>query len=274
MNTRQRPQRIASLSTEAVDILYRLGAQDKLVGISGFTVYPPQARDEKPKISGFSSGKLEKILAVEPDFVIGYSHVQRKMLTECEEAGVATLCFQHRSLSGINDMVRQLGELVDEVEAAQALIAQLEEAKQRVAEAAARLPARPRVYFEEWHTPLTCGIQWVSEMIALAGGIDVFADLAPLDPFSARSVTPEMVLAAHPKIILGSWCGQRFDVAQVQARDGFAALNALIEDVPSSDFLAPGPVAIERGLPHLLDIFARQAGTTAAQLGFISPFAA
>lgn len=264
------PQRIASLSTEAVDVLYRLGVQDRLVGISGFTVYPPEARQDKPKISGFSSGKLEKILAVEPDLVIGYSRVQRKMLVECEQSGVATLCFEHRSLAGINDMVQALGALVDKTEEAMQLVAHLEDIKARVAQAAARLPFKPRVYFEEWHSPLTCGIQWVSELIQLAGGEDVFAHMAPLDPFAARAVTAEQVLQARPQLIMGSWCGQRFDVDQVQARPGFAALEALLLDIPSCDILAPGPVVIERGLLAVFTAIARCAGTTPAELGFSS----
>jgi iron complex transport system substrate-binding protein len=263
-----RPQRIASLSTEAVDILYRLGVQDRLVGISGFTVYPPQAREDKPKISGFNTGKLEKILAVAPDLVIGYSHIQHKMLAECEQAGVATLCFHHRTLDGINDMVRRLGDIVDQPDAAATMVASLNDTRQRVAEAAARLPFRPRVYFEEWHTPLTCGIQWVSELIELAGGQDVFAHLAPLDPFSARAVTPDMVLAAQPQLILGSWCGQRFDVDQVRARPGFAELNAQMLNVPSCDILAPGPATIERGLITVFTAIAACAGMTPAELGF------
>lgn len=264
------PQRIASLSTEAVDVLYRLGAQDRLVGISGFTVYPPEARQDKPKISGFSSGKLEKILAVEPDLVVGYSKVQRKMLAECEQAGIATLCFDHRSLAGINDMVLALGTLVDKPQEARQLVAHLDDIKARVAQAAARLPFKPRVYFEEWHSPMTCGIQWVSELIQLAGGEDVFAHIAPLDPFAARAVTAEQVLQARPQLILGSWCGQRFDVDQVQARPGFAALDALMLDAPSSDILAPGPVAIERGLLVVFTAIARCAGTTPTALGFSS----
>jgi len=273
MTSSARPQRIASLSTEAVDVLYRLGAQDRLVGISGFTVYPPQARHEKPKISGFSTGKLEKILAVAPDLVVGYSKVQRKLLDECEQAGVATLCFDHRSLGGINDMVRTLGNLVDKAEQAEHLVAHLEGIKARVALAASHLPFKPRVYFEEWHSPLTCGIQWVSELIELAGGEDVFADLALRDPFSARAVTPEQVLQARPQLILGAWCGQRFDVDKVEARPGFAALEATMLEMPSSDVLAPGPVAIERGLLAVFAAIAACAGTTPAQLGLDPAFA-
>jgi iron complex transport system substrate-binding protein len=265
------PQRIASLSTEAVDVLYRLGVEDRVVGVSGFTHYPRRARDTKPKISGFKTGKLDKILSVQPDLVIGYSHIQRRLLDEVEQAGVATRCYHHRSLAGIHDMVLDLGELVQAPTQAQALSLHLQAIQNQVAEAATRLHFKPRVYFEEWHTPLTCGIQWVSELIALAGGTDVFAHIAPLDPFSARTVTAAQVLRAEPQLIMGAWCGQRFDADAVLAREGFAALNATLLDIPSSDILAPGPAAIERGLVHVFDAICRAAGTTPEALGFTRP---
>ncbi|WP_290868998.1 ABC transporter substrate-binding protein [Aquabacterium sp.] len=265
------PQRIASLSTEAVDVLYRLGAEDRVVGVSGYTHYPRRARETKPKVSGFKTGKLEKILSVQPDLVIGYSHVQRRLLDEVDLAGVPTRCYHHRNLAGIHEMVTDLGELVGARPQAQALSRHLLAIQAQVAVAASRLPFKPRVYFEEWHTPLTCGIHWVSELITLAGGVDVFADRAPLDPFSARAVTPEEVLQAQPQLILGSWCGQRFDTEAVQARPGFAALNALVLDIPSSDILAPGPVAIERGLVWVFDAVCRAAGTMPEALGFTRP---
>lgn len=209
------PQRIASLSTEAVDVLYRLGVEDRVVGVSGFTHYPRRARDAQPKISGFKTGKLEKILAVQPDLVIGYSHIQRRLLEEVECAGVATRCYHHRSLAGIHAMVMDLGELVHAPAQAQALSQHLQAIQDQVAQAATRLPFKPRVYFEEWLTPLTCGIQW--------------------------------------------------------AREGFATLNATLLDIPSSDILAPGLAAIERGLVHVFDAVCRAAGTTPEALGFARP---
>jgi iron complex transport system substrate-binding protein len=265
------PQRIASLSTEVVDVLYRLGAEDRLVGISGYTRYPARARDEKPKISGFSSGKVERILAVQPDLVIGYSHVQQRLLAEVAAQGVATHCYLHRQLAGIHDMVLDLGQRVGAQAQAQALSARLQAIQDQVAAAAARLPFQPRVYFEEWHSPLTCGIHWVSELITLAGGQDVFAARAPLDPFSARAVTAEAVLDARPQLILGSWCGQRFDTGQVLARPGFEALHATLLPVESADILAPGPAAIERGLVQVFAAICQVAGTTPEALGFTPP---
>jgi iron complex transport system substrate-binding protein len=268
MTTPQGPQRIACLSTESVDVLYRLGVQDRIAGISGFTVYPPQAREDKPKISGFKTGKLERILDVKPDLVIGFSEVQRPLLDACAEAGVEVLWFNHRSLAGVSEMIRTLGQTVQRVEAADALATRLETLQAQVAQAAQRLPFKPRVYFEEWHSPLICGIAWISEIIQLAGGIDVFADTAQRFPSRERAVTPGQVLAAEPQLILGAWCGQRFEPEKVLTRDGFAALNATLLDIPSSDILSPGPAAIERGLVQVFDAIARCAGTTPQALGF------
>lgn len=247
-----RPQRIACLSTEAVEVLYRLGAQDSVAGISGYSVHPPQARAEKPKISGFSSMKLERIQAVQPDLVIGFSDLQRPLLEECERAGLATLWFDQRDLAGIHAMVRRLGSLVEREAEAEALSRQLQQTQDELAAAAAALPWRPRVYFEEWDEPMICGIGWVSELIQLVGGEDVFAERARAGFARERIVSPDAVLAARPQLILGSWCGKRFVPERVLARPGFAALGARLGEIKSADILAPGPAAIERGARQLL----------------------
>lgn len=246
------PQRIACLSTEAVDVLYRLGAQDRIAGISGYTVHPPEARAEKPKISGFSTMKLERILAVQPDLVIGFSDLQKPLLDECERAGLATLHFDQRDLAGIHAMVLRLGELVHRQDLALALSARLRACQDEIAAAASALPFRPRVYFEEWDEPMICGIGWVSELIELAGGIDVFRERARAGFARQRIVSAEEVLAARPQLILGSWCGKRFVPEKVLARPGFAALDARLIEIKSADILAPGPAAIERGARQLL----------------------
>ncbi|MCU7372195.1 ABC transporter substrate-binding protein [Paucibacter sp. O1-1] len=245
------PQRIACLSTEAVEVLYRLGAQDHIAGISGYTVHPPEARAEKPKISGFSSMKLERLLAVQPDLVIGFSDLQRPLLDECERAGLATLWFDQRSIAGIHAMVLRLGELVGRPQQALALNRQLQSCQDEIAAVAAALPCRPRVYFEEWDEPMICGIGWVSELIALAGGEDVFAERSRAGFARQRIVDADTVLAAAPQLILGSWCGKRFVPDKVRARPGFAALNARLAEIKSADILAPGPAAIERGARQL-----------------------
>ncbi len=241
------PQRIACLSTEAVDILYRLGAQDHIAGISGYTVYPPEARHDKPKISGFTSMKLERIQAVQPDLVIGFSDLQKPLLTECEAAGLPTLLFDHRDIAGIHQMVRQLGSLVQRQQHAEALCLQLQQCQDEIAAAAQQLPRPPRVYFEEWDEPMICGIGWVSEIISLAGGEDVFADRSRAGFAKQRIVSADEVLQRRPELILGSWCGKRFVPDKVLARPGFAELGATLMEIKSADILAPGPTAIERG---------------------------
>lgn len=258
------PQRIACLSTEAVDTLYRLGAQDRIVGISGYTVHPPEAREHKPKISGFSSMRIEKILAVEPDLVIGFSDLQKPLLAECEAAGLATLWFDQRDLAGIHAMVRALGVLVRRELQAEALVAELQAAQDRIAAAAAAMPWRPRVFFEEWDEPLICGIGWVSEIIQLAGGIDIFAERASAGFAKQRIVSHDEVLARAPQLILGSWCGKRFAPDKVLARPGFAGLNARLIEIKSADILSPGPTAIERGAAQVLAAIQTTVGVSSA----------
>ena len=246
------PQRIACLSTEAVEVLYRLGAADRVAGISGYTVHPPEARQQKPKISGFSSMRLEKIQAVEPDLVIGFSDLQKPLLEECAAAGLATLWFDQRDLAGIDTMITRLGMLVDREAEAVALVGQLRQTRERIAVAAAALPWQPRVLFEEWDEPLICGIGWVSEIIQLAGGIDIFAERARAGFAKQRIVSHDEVLAREPQLILGSWCGKKFVPEKVLARPGFAELNARLVEIKSADILAPGPSAIERGAMQVL----------------------
>jgi iron complex transport system substrate-binding protein len=245
------PERIACLSTEAVEVLYRLGAQDRIVGISGYTVYPPEARRDKPKVSAFTTARLPALLALAPDLVIGFSDLQRPLLDACAAAGLPVLWFDQRTLAGIRTMIEQLGALVGADDAARRLNRRLAERLAEAGERAAQRPWKPRVYFEEWDDPMICGIGWVSEMIGLAGGIDVFAERARGALARERFVTAGEVVAARPQLIVGSWCGKRFVPAKVLARSGFAALGAALAEVKSADILSPGPAAIERGLPRL-----------------------
>jgi iron complex transport system substrate-binding protein len=261
------PQRIACLSTEAVEVLYRLGAEDRVAGISGYTVHPPRARKEKPKVSGFSSARIDRIAAVEPDLVIGFSDLQRPLLDACAGAGLSVLWFDQRDLAGIAEMVRSLGQLVDAQAAAERLVGELRSTQDIVAAAAERLPWRPRVYFEEWDEPMICGIGWVSEIVAIAGGIDVFAAQARGSAAKQRIVSAEQVLAADPQMVVGSWCGKRFVPGRVRERAGWHALNATLAEVKSADILSPGPAAIERGLPQMLAAIAERVGVSLASLG-------
>ena len=261
------PQRIACLSTEAVEVLYRLGADDRIAGISGYTVHPPRARQEKPKVSGFTSARIERITAVEPDLVIGFSDLQRPLLDACAAAGPSVLWFDQSDLAGIADMVRSLGRLVHARAGAERLADALRSMQDIVAAAAQRLPWRPRVYFEEWDEPMSCGIGWVSEIVGLAGGIDVFAAQARGSGATQRIVSAEQVLAADPQLILGSWCGKRFVPGLVRERAGWQALDATLAEIKSADILSPGPAAIERGLPQVFAAIAERVGVPLASLG-------
>ncbi len=255
--------RIACLCTEAVETLYLLGAQDLIAGISGFTVYPPEARQDKPKISGFSSGKLEKILAVEPDLVVAFSSLQSDILKDVAAAGVDIQHFNHHDLAGVLRMVRVLGSLTGKEATAQTLAASLQATMDAArAEAAANDAAglpRPLVYFEEWNDPIITGIGWVGELIALAGGRDAFAELAVHKRAKERILADHREVAARrPDLIVGSWCGKRFRPETVIEREGWQDVPAVrnferghIIEIKSADILAPGPTLLTRGLPQL-----------------------
>ena len=254
------PERIACLCTEAVEVLYALGEADRIAGISGFTVRPPEARRDKPKISGFSSGKLERILAVEPDLVLAFSDLQADMCRDLVRAGVDVHVFNQRSIAGILRMIVTTGALVGRANEAQALVAGLrrglDDARVRGEARVARHGRRLRVYFEEWDEPLISGIRWVSELIELAGGEDVFADFASRHSAKERRIEdPMTVVRRAPEIIIGSWCGKKFQPDHVRARPGWAEVPAVAHDrlyeIKSPLILAPGIAALTDGLAAL-----------------------
>ena len=257
------PQRIVCLTTETVEVLYALGEQDRIVGISGYTVRPPQARKEKPKVFAFTTGDIEKILAVEPDLVLTFSDLQADIASDLIKAGIAVYALNMRSVEDILAMIETVGRLVGAEDRAQALVAGLETQiahARAIAEARiARHGRRPRVYFEEWDDPLISGLRWASELIEIAGGEDVFAERARSPLSRDRRPTPEDVIATAPEIIIGSWCGKHFRPERVAARPGWAAIPAVsqgrMHEIKSAIILTPGPVAISEGLPLLLDIF-------------------
>lgn len=255
-----RPQRIVCLTTETVEVLYALGAQDRIAGISGYTVRPPQARKDKPKVFAFTSGDLGKILAVEPDLVLTFSNLQADIARDLIKAGVPVLAFNQRRVRDILAMVDTLGRLVGEEARATELIARLQADIDRAREAAGELIARagrrPRVYFEEWDEPMIAGIGWVSELIAIAGGEDCFAERAREHAAGARIIAdPQEVIARAPDLIIGSWCGKHFRPERVAVRDGWqdvpAVVHGEIHEIKSAVILSPGPVAISEGLPAL-----------------------
>ncbi|MGL1832229.1 cobalamin-binding protein [Rhodocyclaceae bacterium SMB388] len=250
------PRRIVCLSTETVEVLYALGEQDRIVGISGYTVFPPQARKDKPKVFAFSSGDLARILAVEPDLVLCFSDLQADIARDLIKAGVAIHVFNQRSVDGILGMISTLGRLVGAIDRAEALCAELEGVIANVRMAAAKLTRRPKVYFEEWDEPPISGIRWVSELIEIAGGQDVFPELATRPSAGDRILAdPLEAVRRAPDIIIGSWCGKRFRPEKVAARPGWEAVPAVargqVHEIKSAIILSPGPVAIREGLPAL-----------------------
>ena len=261
------PQRIVCLTEETVETLYLLGEEARIVGVSGYAVRPPRVRREKPRVSAFISADIDKILALAPDLVLTFSDLQADIVAALIRRGVAVHAFNQRDLAGILAMIRTLGALVGASAKAEALAASLERRLADVRARAGKLTRHPRVYFEEWDEPMISGIGWVSELVAAAGGIDVFAKLAAQQSAKDRVVSPEAVIAATPDIIIGSWCGKKFVPARVTARPGFADLPAVrrgfVREIRSPLILQPGPAALTDGLDALEKIIAEWAAAGA-----------
>lgn len=249
-------RRIVCLSTEAVETLYLLGAEDSIAGISGFTVRPARARKEKPRVSGFSSAKTERILAVEPDLVVAFSDLQADIARDLVRAGVEVHVFNQRDVEGILRMIGSLAALAGKTEAGARIIADLRARLDSARLRARELPRRPRVYFEEWNAPLISGIRWVSELIEAAGAVDCFAGESRHPSARERVIAdPAEVVRRAPDIIVGSWCGKKFRPDQVRARPGWEEVPAVrdgeLHEIKSPDILSPGPAAITEGLARL-----------------------
>ncbi|TYT25660.1 ABC transporter substrate-binding protein [Luteimonas viscosa] len=260
------PRRIVCLTEEPTEVLYALGEQDRIVGISGFTVRPPQARREKPKVSAFTSAKIDAILALEPDFVVGFSDIQAEIAATLVRRGVEVWIANHRSVEGIVDYIRRLGALVGAAARADAYADELEAGLERIAREASRLPRRPRVYFEEWDEPIITGIRWVSELVRIAGGDDVFPELSAEPLAKARILASgDPVVERAPDIILGSWCGKKFQPQKVAARPGWDAIPAVrdgeLHEIRSPLILQPGPAALTDGVGAIAAIIRRWART-------------
>ena len=258
------PERIVCLTEEPTEVLYALGEERRIVGISGFTVRPPRARREKPKVSAFTSAKIEAILALEPDLAIGFSDLQADIAADLVRRGVEVWISNHRSVEGIVAYVRRLGALVGAAARADAYARELEANLARIASLAAALPRRPRVYFEEWDVPMISGIRWVAELVRIAGGDDVFPELAAQSLARDRIVAdPHEVVRRAPDLILGSWCGKKFRPDRVAARPGWDAIPAVrrgaLVEIKSPIILQPGPAALTDGLEALHAAIARVA---------------
>ena len=253
------PKRIVCMTEETTETLYMLGEEDRIVGISGFTVRPPRARKEKPKVSAFTSAKIDKILDLEPDLVLGFSDLQADIAAELIRKGIEVHVFNHRSVEEILNMMVQLAAIVGRGDEMLEWVANWERETAQSQAAFPPVEHRPRVYFEEWDDPLISGIQWVSELIEIAGGVDTFPENARESLAKNRIIADPMeVVAREPDIIIGSWCGKKFRPEKVAAREGWrevpAVHNEQIFEIKSPLILQPGPAALTDGLDQLRQI--------------------
>ena len=255
------PQRIICLTEETVETLYLLGEQDRIVGISGYTVRPPQARREKPQVSAFTSADIGKILALKPDLVLTFSDLQADIVADLIRHGISVHAFNQRHITGILDMIRTVGALVGASDRAETLASKLAAGLETARRAGAAMPDRPKVFFEEWDEPLISGIAWVSELIEIAGGRDIFAERAQGQSAKERIVSPTEAAAREPDLIIGSWCGKKFRPEKVAARPEFAGVPAVkngdLYEIKSSLILQPGPAALTDGLAAIQAIIGR-----------------
>jgi iron complex transport system substrate-binding protein len=263
------PERIVCLTEEPTEVLYALGEERRIVGISGFTVRPARARQDKPKVSAFTSAKVDRILELKPDLAIGFSDIQADIAQALIKAGVEVWIANHRSVEQILAYVLRLGAMVGAADRAAVYAAQLSAHVEAVRAAASALKRRPRVYFEEWDEPAISAIRWVSELIGIAGGDDVFPLRAAASLAKERIVAEASeIIRAAPDIIIGSWCGKKFRAERVAARAGFDAVPAVrdgeLHEVKSPLILQPGPAALTDGLDALHAIIRRWAERHAA----------
>ena len=249
------PRRIVCLTEETVETLYLLGEQDRIVGVSGYAVRPPQVRREKPRVSAFISADIPKILDLKPDLVLAFSDLQADIVAELVRAGVAIHVFNQRDIAGIFAMIRTLGALIGASERAEQLAFGYERRLADIASIVRPLP-KPKVYFEEWDDPLISGIGWVSELIEIAGGEDVLPDLRFHPSAKDRIISPELVRSTAPDVILASWCGKKVVPDKIKRRPGWndvpAVRNNRVVEIKSPLILQPGPAALTDGLDAIL----------------------
>jgi iron complex transport system substrate-binding protein len=256
------PSRIVCLTEETTETLYLLGEGHRVVGVSGYTVRPPEAR-RKPRVSAFISAKYDRIEALHPDLILTFSDLQATITCELVKRGYPVVAFNQRSVAEILQMIRMLGAMIGCAGRAEALAADLELEIDSVRAAAARLPARPRVYFEEWDDPLISGIRWVEELIEVAGGEPIFPELRDARLGRDRIVASEAVVDRRPDVIIASWCGKAVRPQKIVSRAGWEDLPAVrnqhIYEIKSSYILQPGPASLTEGLHQIHRIVARVA---------------
>ena len=259
-NDNYSPSRIICLTEETTELLYLLGEEDRIVGVSGFTRRPTRARKEKPTVSTFLDAKMDDILDLNPDLVIGFSDIQADMAKELIAKGVTVWVNNHRSVQEIFNMMVQLGALVDKKTEAIVIVDQIKSNIKSINSEISKWPTRPRVYFEEWYDPLISGIQWVSEIVELAGGKDIFPELGQSSLAKGRIIADQSkVIERNPDIILASWCGKMVKKNKIIERQGWDQISAIrnndIFEIKSEIILQPGPAALIEGLPQMHEIF-------------------
>ncbi|MGD8350003.1 MAG: cobalamin-binding protein [Gammaproteobacteria bacterium] len=253
------PQRIVCMTEETTEMLYLLGEQERIVGISGFTVRPPEARREKPRVSAFTSAKIDRILELEPDLVLGFSDLQAEIAAELIRRGVNVHIFNQRSVEEILQMIVMLGAMVGRQADAESWVAGISRKIDGFKSTAASMPVKPRVYFEEWYEPVISGIRWVAELIEIAGGEDCFPELSAQALGRDRIIAdPLKVAKRNPDIVIGSWCGRKFRPEHVYQRPGWENVSAVkrqqVFEIKSANILQPGPAALTDGLDRLREI--------------------
>ena len=253
------PSRIVCLTEETTETLYLLGEGDRVAGVSGYTVRPPEAR-QKPRVSAFINARFDKIEALKPDLVLAFSDLQADIAAELARRGHTVVLFNQRSVAEILQMIRMLGGLIGRAERAESLASSLEADLDRIREQDSRVAKRPRVYFEEWDDPLISGIQWVEELIEIAGGDPIFPELRHAKLARDRIVAGEEVLRREPDVIIASWCGKAVNKDKIASRAGWETLPAVragrIHEIKSAFILQPGPASLTEGLRQLHEIIA------------------
>ena len=258
------PRRIVCLTEETTETLYLLGQQDRIVGVSGYTARPPEAR-RKPKVSAFITAKYDKILELEPDLVMAFSDLQAAIAGELVTRGLNVIVFNQRSIADIFEMILTIARITGVPEKGAQLVAGFERNLDAIAASAATFPRRPRVFFEEWHHPLISGIRWVEELIEIAGGEPVFPELRNGRSAKERTLDATEVAARDPEIVIASWCGRKVNKELIRSRPGWEAVSAVranrIYEVKSTYILQPGPAALTEGVTQLHGILAHALGS-------------
>ena len=251
------PSRIVCLTEETTETLYLLGEGDRVVGVSGYTVRPPEAR-QKPKVSSFLHARYEKIEALQPDLILAFSDLQADITNDLVKRGYPVFTFNQRSVAEILQMIRVLAGIVGVADKGEALAARLESGLDEVRQRATQLPRRPTVFFEEWYDPLISGIRWTEELVRIAGGEPIFPELEGASLAKDRIVSSDAVIARAPEVIIGSWCGKPVRPERITARPGWDAVPAVkhghIYEVKSAYILQPGPAALTEGVRQLHDV--------------------